>query len=76
MRGIIINSVSPEDIQAVRHLQAIEGYLDLEMFQEAEEELQELDPRWLTLEPVLRLRSRVYAGLERCKSTRRSKPIY
>jgi hypothetical protein len=36
------------------------------MFQEADEELQELDPVWLTLEPVLRLRSRVYAGLQRC----------
>lgn len=67
MRAIIIKSISPEDIEAVRHLQAIEGYLDLEMFQEAEEELQELDPHWLTFEPVLRLRSRVYAGLQRCK---------
>jgi hypothetical protein len=66
MLGIIIKSVSSEDIQAVRHLQAIEGYLDLDMFQEADEELQELDPGWLTLEPVLRLRSRVYAGLQRC----------
>jgi len=65
MRGIIIKSISAEDVQAVRHLQAVEGYLDLEMFQEAEEELQELDPHWLTLEPVLRLQSRVYAGLHR-----------
>ena len=63
MRGIIIKSISSEDIQAVRHLQAIEGYLDLGMFQEANEELHELNPHWLTLEPVLRLRSRVYAGL-------------
>lgn len=69
MRGIIIKSISLEDIQAVRHLQAIEGYLDLEMFQEADEELQELDPLWLTLEPVLRLRSRVYAGLNHCHKT-------
>jgi hypothetical protein len=67
MRGIIIKSVSLEDVQAVRHLQAIEGYLDLEMFQEAAEELQELDPHWITLEPVLRLRSRIYAGLNHCK---------
>lgn len=67
MRGIIIKHVSPEDVQAVRHVQAIEGYLDLEMFEEAEEELQELDPHWLALESVLQLRSRIYAGLQHCK---------
>ena len=67
MRGIIIKSITVEDVQAVRHLQAVEGYLDLEMFQEAEEELHELDPRWLTLEPVLNLQSRVLAGLNHCK---------
>src|ERR1700730_10591066 len=37
MRGIIIKSVSPEDLQTVRRLRAIEGYVDLGMFPEAEE---------------------------------------
>ena len=66
MRGIIIGSVSPEEIQAVRHLQAVEGYLELGMFQEADEELRELNPAWLNLEQTLWLQSRVYAGLNKC----------
>ena len=68
MRGIIIKSISVEDVQAVRHLQAVEGYADLGLFEEAEQELQELDPSWFALEPVASLRSRVYAGLlSHCK---------
>ena len=69
MRGFIIKSVSVEDIQAVRHLQAVEGYLDLDMFQEAEEELRALSPSWFVLEPVLQLQSRVFDGLNHCHKT-------
>lgn len=67
MRGIIIRSVSAEEIQAARCLRAVEGYLDLGMFQEAEAELRELDPALFAFEEVLKLTSRVYAGLNHCK---------
>ena len=67
MRGIIIKSISVEDIQAVRHLQAVEGYLDLGLFQQAKEELQQLDRSWFNLQPVMQLRSRVYAALKQSK---------
>lgn len=63
MRGIIIRSVSPEDAQDVRRLLAIEGYVYLGMFEEAEEELRGLSPSWFAFEGVLKLQSRVYAGL-------------
>jgi hypothetical protein len=66
MRGIIIRSISPEEYQAFRHVQAIEGYVDLGMFEEAEAELRELDPAWFAFEQILKLRSRVYAGLNQC----------
>ena len=63
MRGITTTSVDPEAVQAVRHMLAVEGYLDLAMFEEAAEELRELDPAWFDFEQVLRLQSRVYEGL-------------
>ena len=63
MRGTIIRSVSLEEYLAFRTLEAIEGYVDLGMFEEAEEELLDLDPVWLAFEQILTLRSRVYAGL-------------
>jgi hypothetical protein len=63
MRGIIIKSVSPEELQAVRRLQAIEGYADLGMFEEAAEELRELDPAWLALKQTRWLHLRICAGL-------------
>jgi len=50
MRGTIIKTVSAEDVQAIRRLQATEGYLELGMFDEAEEELRALDPVWFALE--------------------------
>jgi len=53
MRGINIKSVSPEDVQTVRRLRAIEGYVDLGMFQEAEEELRDLDPAWFAFDQYL-----------------------
>lgn len=67
MRGIIIRSVSLEEVQAVRHLWAAEGYVDLGMFEEADAELCELDPAWLDSECTLSLQLRVYAGLNQCQ---------
>lgn len=63
MRGIIIKSVSPEDVQNMRRLQAIEGYVYLGLFEEAEEELHELDPAWYALRQTQELQLRVLAGL-------------
>src|SRR5438270_2120942 len=67
MRGFIIRSISLDEVLAMRHLRAVEGYLDLGMFQEAEAELRELDPAWLGLEQILQLQSRVSAGLSQCE---------
>jgi len=63
MRGVIIRSISPEDAQNMRRLLAVEGYVDLGMFEEAEEELQALDPAWFALDQTLTLQMRVLAGL-------------
>jgi hypothetical protein len=60
VRGIIIKTVSPEDVRTIQRLLAVEGYMDLGMFQEAEEELRGLNPRWFAFEQVLRLHSRVF----------------
>ena len=67
MRGSIIRSISIEEYQAFRTLQAIEGYVDLGMFEEAESELLGLDPVWFAFEKIITLRSRVYAGLNNCE---------
>lgn len=66
MRGIVIKSVSPEDVQAIRRLQAVEGYADLGMFDEAAEELLGIDPAWFRFEQIARLQLRVFAGLNQC----------
>ena len=63
MRGFIIRDVSIEEIVAARCLQAVEGYLELGMFEEAEKELRELDPAWFASQQVLSLQLRVLAGL-------------
>ena len=63
MRGIIVKTIDLEEVLALRHLQAVEGYLDLGMFEEAEEELQALDPAWFALEQTVTLQMRVLAGL-------------
>ena len=63
MRGFIIKHVSGEDMQAMRRLQATEGYLELGMFEEAAEELRDLDPAWFALEQTVTLQLRVLAGL-------------
>ncbi len=67
MRRIIISSITPEDAQNLRRLRAVEGYVDLGMFQEAEEELRELDPAWLAFDQILSLQMRVYTGLNEGK---------
>ena len=67
MRGIIIKDISLEDMQAMRRLQATEGYLELGMFEEAAEELRELDPAWFALEQTVTLQLRVLAGLGQFK---------
>jgi hypothetical protein len=64
MRGIIIKHVNPEDMQPIRRLRATEGYLELRMFEEAAEELRELDPSWFALEQTVTLQLRVLAGLK------------
>ena len=63
MRGIIIQSITPEDAQNLRRFQAVEGYADLGMFEEAEEELRSLDPAWYALHQTQQLHLRVLAGL-------------
>ena len=67
MRGVIIRSISPEDAQNMRRLLAVEGYADLGMFEEAEEELRGLDPAWFALEKTLSLQLRVFAGLSQAE---------
>jgi len=64
---IIIRSINLEEIQVLRHLLAAEGYVDLGMFQEAEEELGELDPVWFASERILLLQLRVRTGLNQCE---------
>ena len=64
MRGIIIKYVDPEEIQSLRRLQAVEGYLDLGMLEEAEEELRHLDPACFASKQTLLLQLRLYAGLK------------
>jgi len=63
MRGIIIKSITPKDAQNLRRLQAIEGYIDLGMFEEAGEELRDLDPAWFALGRTIQLQLRVLAAL-------------
>lgn len=67
MRGIIIKHVSAEDVQAMRRLQATEGYLELGMFEEAAAELRQLDPGWYAFEQTLSLQMRALAGLTQFK---------
>jgi len=55
--------MSPEDAQNMRRLLAIEGYLDLGMFAEAEEELRALDPACFALDQTVTLQMRVLAAL-------------
>jgi len=63
MRGFIIRDITIEEIQAARCLQAVEGYADLGMFEEAEAELRELDPAWFASQQVLSLQLRILTGL-------------
>ena len=67
MRGIIIKTISVEELEAQRRLQAVEGYIALDMFEQAEAELRELDPAWFASEQVLSLQMCVLAGLSQCR---------
>jgi tetratricopeptide (TPR) repeat protein len=67
MREMLFTSVGPDDVREVRRLLAAEGYIELGLFEEADNELRELDHRWFFLEPTLLLQLRVYAGLARWK---------
>jgi hypothetical protein len=67
MRGIIIQAITAEDTQNLRRLQAIEGYIDLGMFDEAEQEFRDLDPAWFGLGRTLQLQLRVLAALGHCE---------
>jgi predicted Zn-dependent protease len=46
-----------------RHVTAAEGYIELEMYTEADAELEQVDPLCQVLSPVLALKLCVYAGL-------------
>ena len=66
VRGTIIRSITLEEYQVFRRFQAIEGYVDLGMFEEANAELRELDPAWFAFRQTLQLQLRVLAGLSQC----------
>ena len=67
MRGFIISSGGPDDIGHIRHLLAAEGYVELGMYEEAEEELHEVDARWFVFQETLALQLRICAGLQQWK---------
>ena len=61
---ITVSELRDLGIQEIwRRLRAIEGYVDLGMFEAAEEELQALDPAWFALDQILSLQLRVFVGL-------------
>lgn len=51
----------------VRHLTAAEGYIELGMYAEANAELDEIQPRYKSLQQFLVLKLCVFAGLEKWK---------
>jgi tetratricopeptide (TPR) repeat protein len=59
--GLALNS------EHARHLLAVEGYLELEMYREAAAELRELEPACFALEETLVLQLCVYAGMQQWK---------
>src|SRR3954447_20685086 len=67
MRHNMISSSSALENEHVRHLLAAEGYIELEMYGEANAELRELDPTCDELEQALVLQLCVYAGLQQWK---------
>ena len=53
-----------------RRLLAVEGYIDLGMYDEAEHELDTLDPAYLAFEETLVMQLCVFAGLQKWKEAR------
>jgi tetratricopeptide (TPR) repeat protein len=53
-----------------RGLLAVEGYIDLGMYKEAQRELNAIDPAYLIFEETLVLQLCVFAGLQRWKDAR------
>ncbi|HJT81899.1 MAG TPA: hypothetical protein VJ719_11935 [Chthoniobacterales bacterium] len=53
-----------------RKLLAVEGFIDLGMYEEAERELNELDPAYLAFEETLVMQLCVFAGLQKWKEAR------
>ena len=53
-----------------RQLLAVEGFIDLGMYEEAERELNELDPAYLAFEETLVMQLCVFAGLQKWKEAR------
>jgi tetratricopeptide (TPR) repeat protein len=60
-------SLSTVDNGSARRLLAAEGYVELEMYAEAEAELRQVDPAYLALEQTLVLQLCVWAGLHKWK---------
>jgi tetratricopeptide (TPR) repeat protein len=55
----------PLDCENKRHLNAAQGYVELGMHLDANEELEKLDPDVRTVPEVLAVRLQIYAGLEK-----------
>jgi tetratricopeptide (TPR) repeat protein len=70
MRNTGISS-SEVDTRDARRFLAVEGYLELEMYAEAEAELRQLDPAYRALEQTLVLQLCVWAGLHKWKRAHR-----
>src|SRR5881628_1014021 len=64
MRETITPSATGAAGKHARHLLAAEGYIDLELYEEANAELQALDPACFALEETLVLQLCVHAGLQ------------
>lgn len=65
MRQILVTMASVEDLRHARHLVAAEGYVDLGMYEEADEELRQMDPIWFLFDQTRALQFRVCAALHR-----------
>ena len=62
-----ISGTALVDTQDARRLLAIEGYIELEMYEEAAAELRQLDPAYHALEQTLVLQLCVHAGQQKWK---------
>ncbi len=65
-----IGQAKTDGSAVARRLLAVEGYIDLGMYKEADVELRELDPGCFALEETLVMQLCVYAGLQQWKKAR------